>query len=428
MEYNFERDIKFVVGEKALRRSVKEINNLGARRVLLICDEMSDRVGQLKDMLRQFNKEVNVVEQLKRFGDIATVEDCEKTLRAYKASECDSIIVLGKKSAVAVAKAVKIMLKDGISLISNYRNFTVNNISSVRVPLIVVPTNLSSGVEASNFVRIYDVEHNDIFEFNTSFAQTNLIVIDPIMTDTMPPKSIATSGLHALAMAIMSLTSESENTPLQEVYAVTSIKMLTENLKKCILQNGIKSFRFRVLFASILAGYAYWQKPKDILSELSDRMSDRYRANYGNIFMILFLNYISMRKWNPDLDVDNIINLLGDNVYLILKSAKEGNNAIADSVKNYYKILKNYVDYVDNLSDLGIKREDLVDIASSVISMHTDESEEYTFSFIMELLEKSFLPPDVEESENSQDKPTEPTIIKGGVEESDTKESDGQQA
>ncbi|MBD5086382.1 MAG: iron-containing alcohol dehydrogenase [Clostridiales bacterium] len=428
MEYNFERDIKFVVGEKALRRSVKEINNLGARRVLLICDEMSDRVGQLKDMLRQFNKEVNVVEQLKRFGDIATVEDCEKTLRAYKASECDSIIVLGKKSAVAVAKAVKIMLKDGISLISNYRNFTVNNISSVRVPLIVVPTNLSSGVEASNFVRIYDVEHNDIFEFNTSFAQTNLIVIDPIMTDTMPPKSIATSGLHALAMAIMSLTSESENTPLQEVYAVTSIKMLTENLKKCILQNGIKSFRFRVLFASILAGYAYWQKPKDILSELSDRMSDRYRANYGNIFMILFLNYISMRKWNPDLDVDNIINLLGDNVYLILKSAKEGNNAIAESVKNYYKRLKNYVDYVDNLSDLGVKREDLVDIASSVISMHTDESEEYTFSFIMELLETSFLPPDVEESENKQDEPKEPTIVKGVVEESDTKENNGQQA
>ncbi|MDE6614419.1 MAG: iron-containing alcohol dehydrogenase, partial [Clostridia bacterium] len=162
MEYNFERDIKFLVGEKALRRSVKEINNSGARRVLLICDTMSDRVGQLKDMLRQFNKEVNVVDKIKSIGDIATVEDCEKALRAYKAGECDSIIALGKKSAVAVAKAVKIMLKDGISLISNYRNFTVNNISSVRVPLIVVPTNLSSGVEACNFVRIYDVEHKHI--------------------------------------------------------------------------------------------------------------------------------------------------------------------------------------------------------------------------------------------------------------------------
>ncbi|MDE6614835.1 MAG: iron-containing alcohol dehydrogenase, partial [Clostridia bacterium] len=275
---------------------------------------------------------------------------------------------------------------------------------SVRVPLIVCPTNLSSGVEASNFVRIYDVEHNDIFEFNTSFAQTNLMVIDPLMTDTMPPKSIATSGLHALAMAVMSLTLDGENTPLGEVYAVTSIKMLTENLKKCILQNGVKSFRFRVLFASILAGYAYWQKPKDILSELSDRMSDRYRANYANIFLILFLNYISMHKWNNDFDSDNLINLLGDNAYLLLKDTNAGQDIVANSVNNYYKRLKNYVDYVDNLKDLGIKKEDFVDIASSVISMHTDESKEYTFSFIMELLEKSFLSPygDLDEDEQER--------------------------
>ncbi len=403
MEYNFERDIKFVVGDKALRRSVKEINNLGCRRILLICDEMSDRVGQLKDMLRQFNKEVNIVEKIKRIGDIATVEECEKTLRAYKASECDSIIVLGKKSAVAIAKAVKIMLKDGISIISNYRKFTVNNISSVRVPLVVVPTNLSSGVEASNFVRIYDVEQNDIFEFNTTFAQTNLIVIDPLMTDTMPPKSIATSGLHALAMAVMSLTSEKDSDPMGEVYAVTAIRLLTDNLKKCILQNKIMIFRFRVLLASILAGYAYWQTPKDIISELSDRISDRYRANYGNIFLILFLNYIGMHKWHADFDSDNLINLLGDNGYIVLKDMGSKRDFIVDSVNNYYKRLKNYVAYVDNLSDLGVKREDLVDIASSVISMHTDENEEYTFSFIMELLDKSLLSSDGENSEEKSD-------------------------
>ncbi|MDE5991228.1 MAG: iron-containing alcohol dehydrogenase, partial [Clostridia bacterium] len=420
-------DIKFMVGDKALRRSVKEINNLGARRVLLICDEMSDRVGQLKDMLRQFNKEVNIVDKVKHIGDIATIEDCEKSLRAYKAGECDSIIVLGKKSAVAVAKAVKIMLKDDISIISNYRNFTVNNISSVRVPLIVVPTNLSSGVEASNFVRLYDVEHNDIFEFNTSFAQTNLIVIDPLMTDTMPPKSIATSGLHALAMAVLSLTSDSDTNPLGEVYAVTAIKLLTENLKKCVLQNKVKSFRFRVLFASILAGYSYWQTPKDILSELADRMSDRYRANYGNIFLILFPHYIAMRKWNADFDPDNLINLLGDNGYLVFKNSTANRDVIVDSVKNYYKRLKNYVDYVDNLQDLGIKREDFVDIASSVISMHTDESEEYKFSFIMELLEKAFL--SFEENENAVKEETHsgPTIVKGNVEEETLKETaDGQ--
>lgn len=399
MEYNFERDIKFLVGDKALRRSVKEINNMGCRRVLLICDEMSDRVGQLKDMMRQFNNEVNVVEKVKRIGDIATVEDCEKTLRAYKAGECDSILVLGKKSAVAVAKAVKIMLKDGISLISNYRNFTVNNISSVRVPLIVVPTNLSSGVEAGNFVRIYDVVDNNIFEFNTSFAQTNLIIVDPIMTDTMPPKSIATAGLHALAMAVMSITGEIEPSPLSEAYSVTAIKLLTENLKKCILQNKVKSFRFRVLLASVLAGYAYWQTPKDIISELSDRISDRYRANYGNIFLILFLNYTNLHKLNADFDSDKLVNLIGENNYLVIGNIKSGGNIVSDTVNNYYKRLKTYVDYVDCLEDLGVKREDFVDIAQSVVSLPHEDNQEYTFSFIMELLDKSFSRKDVPKDE-----------------------------
>ncbi|MDE7336762.1 MAG: hypothetical protein K2N32_01450, partial [Clostridia bacterium] len=191
--------------------------------------------------------------------------------------------------------------------------------------------------------------------------------------------------------------------PMGEVYAVTAIKLLTENLKKCILQNKVKSFRFRVLLASILAGYAYWQTPKDIISELSDRISDRYRANYGNIFLILFLNYINLHKWNADFDSDNLINLLGDNGYLVLKDTGSKRDFIADSVNNYYKRLKNYVAYVDNLTDLGVKREDLVDIASSVISMHTDESGEYTFSFIMELLDKSLLSADGENNEDKSD-------------------------
>ena len=120
MEYNFESDIKFLVGDKSLRKSITEIVNIGCRRIMLICDEISDRVGQVSDMLRQFDRELNIVETFRRIGDIATVADCERALRAYKSKECDSIFVAGRKSAVAVAKAVKIMLKDDISFMSQH--------------------------------------------------------------------------------------------------------------------------------------------------------------------------------------------------------------------------------------------------------------------------------------------------------------------
>lgn len=390
MEYNFESDIKFMTGDKALRKAITEITNFGCRRIMLICDEVSERVGQVDDMLRQFNKELNIVETFKRIGDIATVEDCEKALRNYRTKDCDSILVVGRKSAVAVAKAVKIMLKDDISFMSNYRTCSVNNISSLHIPLIVVPTNLSTGFEAANFVRIYDTENNEIFEFNTPFAQTNIIILDPIMTDTMPAKTIAASGLYALAMAVLSIAEHDDVKPLSKVYAVTAINLLTENLKKSILKNGAKQYRFKILLATVLAGYAYWQMPRDILSELADSISDRYRISYRNVFCILFLSYVNMHKWPDNFDMNTFLTLIGDNDYLEVKEGTESKEIIRDSVNGYYARTKKYVNYIDKLGDMGVSQSDFADIAAGIISMHKDEKEEYTFSFITQLLENVF--------------------------------------
>ena len=390
MEYNFESDIKFMTGDKALRKAITEITNFGCRRIMLICDEVSERVGQVDDMLRQFNKELNIVETFKRIGDIATVEDCEKALRNYRTKDCDSILVVGRKSAVAVAKAVKIMLKDDISFMSNYRTCSVNNISSLHIPLIVVPTNLSTGFEAANFVRIYDTENNEIFEFNTPFAQTNIIILDPIMTDTMPAKTIAASGLYALAMAVLSIAEHEDVKPLSKVYAVTAINLLTENLKHSILKNGAKQDRFKILLATVLAGYAYWQMPRDILSELADSISDRYRISYRNVFCILFLSYVNMHKWPDNFDMNTFLTLIGDNDYLEVKEGTESKEIIRDSVNGYYARTKKYVNYIDKLGDMGVSQSDFADIAAGIISMHKDEKEEYTFSFITQLLENVF--------------------------------------
>lgn len=391
MEYNFESDIRFLVGDKALRKSITEIVNFGCRRIMLICDEITERVGQVSDMLRQFNKELNIVETFSRIGDIAKVEDCEKALRQFKTKDCDSILVVGRKSAIATAKAVKIMLKDDISFLSNYRTCSVNNISSLHIPLVVVPTNLSTGFAASNFVRIYDTANNEIFEFNTPFAQTNIIVLDPIMTDTMPARTIAASGLYSLAMAVLSIARSDDVRPLSTVYAVTAINLVTENLKKSILRNGAKQYRFKIMLASVIAGYAYWQSPRDIVGELADSISDRYRISYRNVFCILFLSYVNMHKWPESLDMNTFLTLIGDNDYLeVGGEGLKSKEIIKDSVNGYYARTKKYVDYVDKLRDMGVDRGDFADIASGVIALHKDEGGEYTFSFITQLLEDAF--------------------------------------
>ena len=130
-QYNFESDIKFLTGKGALRNSTVALSNMGARRVMLICDETSVKHGQLNSLLRQVGKDLNIACQYKKVLEYAMAEDCDKALRLFKEKECDSIIALGQRSAIYVAKAVKIMLKDGVSFMSNYLDCAVNNISSI---------------------------------------------------------------------------------------------------------------------------------------------------------------------------------------------------------------------------------------------------------------------------------------------------------
>ena len=97
-----------------------------------------------------------------------------------------------------------------------------------------------------------------------------------------------------------------------------------------------------------------------------------------------------MHKWPDNFDMNTFLTLIGDNDYLEVKEGTESKEIIRDSVNGYYARTKKYVNYIDKLGDMGVSQSDFADIAAGIISMHKDEKEEYTFSFITQLLENVF--------------------------------------
>ncbi|MDE5654299.1 MAG: iron-containing alcohol dehydrogenase [Clostridia bacterium] len=357
-QYNFESDIKFMTGRGALRNATVALSNMGARRVMLICDEGSVKHGKLKSLLRQIGKELNIICQYKKVLEDATSEDCDRALRLFKEKDCDSIIALGQRSAIYVAKAVKIMLKDGVSFMSNYLDCAVNNISSKPIPLTVIPTYLSSGIEASNSVRI-KCEDKRIIQLDTPFAQTNFLVLDPCLCSIIGRKSIASTGLNALAMAIKSLTSHSNIDPMTKVYALDAITLLTDNFEQCLMYSGIRKYRFNVAFATTLAGCAYWSSPNALLTELRDIICDHSGADYRDVFNILFAKGVEKIDFKCDFDTYALVNLIGYNQYVEVHDGKNSGQIVRESVKNYYAKLKKYVKYPLTFKDLGIDDDTL---------------------------------------------------------------------
>lgn len=364
-QYNFEGDIRFLTGRGALRNATIVMGNMGCRKLMLICDEESLSSGQYAKAVRKFNRELNIAAQYKRVKPIATAEDCDKALQLFKEKDCDSILALGQKSAIFVAKAVKIMLKDNVSFTSNYLGCAVNDISSHFIPLIVAPTYLSSGVEASNFVRLR-TQDDKIIELNTPFAQTNVLILDPCLCDKTSAKEIASSGLCALAMAIASLTRGDSLNTMVKVYALNAITLLTDNFKQCLLQRYKLKHRFKVALAAILAGSAYWYSPDSALTKLTDLICDVSGANYNDVFNILFANGVKSMNLKSDFDGYDLVNLIGYNEYVDLQGDKSGEEIIKASVKRYYTQLRKYVSYPRALDDLGIDRDMLDKIMQKI--------------------------------------------------------------
>lgn len=355
-QYNFESDIKFLTGRSALRNATIAMSNMGCRHIMLICDEKSAKRGHLKTIMRSLGRELNIVTQYKKVQDRATVEDCEKALRLFKEKECDSIITLGQKSAIFVAKAVKVMLKDGVSFMSNYLDCAVNDISSNFIPLMVIPTYLSSGIEASNSLRIY-CEDKNIIQLDTPFAQTNLLVLDPKLCSSLSKKRIASTGLNALAMAISSLTSRKSVNPMTKVYALDAITLLTDNFEQCLRYSGVIKYRFNVAFATMLAGCAYWSSPNVLMTNLCDIICDASNADYRDVFNVLFAKGVEKIDFNWDFDTYALVNLIGYNKYIQVQDGKKGGQIIKDCVNNYYAELKKYIKYPLTLNDLGIDND-----------------------------------------------------------------------
>ena len=360
-QYNFESDIKFLTGRGAIRNGAVALSDIGCRRLMLICDEKSVKQGSLRALLRRVGKELNIAATYKKVKDFATAEDCDKALRLFKEKECDSIIVLGQKSAVYVAKTVKIMIKDGVSFTSNYLDCAVNNISSDFLPLTVVPTYLSSGIEASNAVRV-TCEDGRIIALDTPFAQTNFVILDPSMCALLGKKRVASIGLNALAMAISSLTSRKSVNPMTKVYALDAITLLTDNFEQCLLYTGIRKYRYNMAFATALAGCAYWSSPNELLSKLADLICDISGADYRDVFNILFAKGVEKIQFKWDFDTYALVNLIGDNRYIEVQDGKKGGQIIKDCVHKYYAELQKYVKYPLSLEDLGIDKDTLAKV------------------------------------------------------------------
>jgi alcohol dehydrogenase len=165
----------------------------------------------------------------------------------------DVIVSLGGGSVIDTAKGMCIVMKEGGSL----RNFQgMQMLTRQQTPHIVIPTTAGTGSEVTSGAVVMDKDQGQkiiIFEY---FNTPRVAILDPQMTEKLPPNLTASTGMDAMTHAVESYVSQHRN-PISDAAALHAVRLVVKYLPRAVENGSDLVARGQMQIAALLAGWAF---------------------------------------------------------------------------------------------------------------------------------------------------------------------------
>ena len=254
--YEFLNSVKIMSGENALENLPHELKMMGAKKPIVLTDAILAKCGTLDKVQKAFKGfDIDVTETYTEIPPDSSIKVINEIAEIFKAKGCDSIIALGGGSVIDTAKGLRIVIEQGGNNIMDYMGLD-SLPRKDRIAFAVIPTTSGTGSECTNVAVIANPDKNVKMEFISYDLLPDFAVLDPRMTETMPPKITANTGVDALVHAIEGYTCLQKN-PLSQSYAFAAIRLITTFLPKAVLEGGNHEYRLAMSNAATMAGIAF---------------------------------------------------------------------------------------------------------------------------------------------------------------------------
>ncbi|MBW2260722.1 MAG: iron-containing alcohol dehydrogenase [Deltaproteobacteria bacterium] len=182
------------------------------------------------------------------------VEVVDGAAEAARGARCDLVIGIGGGSALDAAKAVAGLLTSGGSALDYMevvgRGRTIDRPAA---PLVAVPTTAGTGTEVTKNAVITSREKS----FKASMRSPHLVpavaLVDPALTDFMPRRVTAATGLDALTQLVEAYVTRKAN-PLTDALALQGITLASRSLVRACDNGDDHEARDDMALAALLSG------------------------------------------------------------------------------------------------------------------------------------------------------------------------------
>ena len=184
----------------------------------------------------------------------ASVEAVDSISRLAMNSGAEGLIAVGGGSVIDATKAANVIFSEGGDLVEDYSGAAT--LTRPLKPFIAIPTTAGTGSENTIIAMIYDAANQTKLAFSDKFLLPDLAVLDPVMTQSLPPGLTASTGMDALTHAVESYLGV-DSSPHSEALAVAAIKYIFKYLVRATQKGDDLEARGGMLIAANMAGSSF---------------------------------------------------------------------------------------------------------------------------------------------------------------------------
>jgi len=363
--YEFFCPVKILCGRQAVDNIPYELDQLQARRPLIVTDPGVVQAGLLDVVIQAFSGAEAVIGGI--FPD--TPQDSSNLIvgqvaRLYRENRCDALIAVGGGSVIDTCKGVNILVSENADDLMDFMGAYI--LKRPLKPFIVVPTTAGTGSEVTSAAVIANPERNVKMSFVSPFLFPDVAVLDPRMTMTMPPRITAATGMDALTHAVEAYTCLQKN-PVSDAYAAAAIALVRDHLITAVTQSRNETARLAMANSALLAGIAFTNSLVGVVHGLAHAVGGVAHVPHGvanSIFLPFGMEYNLGRV--ADLYAELLLPLAGPEVFAQTAPADRARKAVS-VVKDLKQKLYELCGLPRTLKEAGLPKDKLADIARTAL-------------------------------------------------------------
>lgn len=346
-------------GEEAVKSLTVELKNRNLERVLLVTDsdlvrnKVTTKVTKLLATARIIYQ---IYDKVQPNPTIRNVKEAAEVARQFRA---DVVVAVGGGSVIDTAKAISILLANPD--VTDLRKLEgMSNTKNKGLPLIAITTTSGTAAEVTINYVITDEDRERKFVCVDVHDIPVVAIIDPELSQTMPEKLCAATGMDALVHAIEGYINK-DSWQLTDMYCLKAVQMIAENLPAAVKGNA--NAREQMAYAQYIAGMGFSNSGLGLAHSMAHPLSAVYGIPHGVACAMLLAPVMKFNASATGTKYRDLAEALGVKA-AAKKSPAEARKAAITAVEKLAKA----VGIPSKLKEFGVETKQLDFLAESALN------------------------------------------------------------